>query len=112
MRTTSSPEFAPGRCPATAPGPKSRSTPVRAGLTPASPARDAMTDTPTQTAMPTPEHYGPDAHPPAEGPHELFIVPARSGTHFQANIGGRMLDLADPGSTDWVAPTPDDLFVA
>jgi hypothetical protein len=71
-----------------------------------------MTDTPTQTAMPTPEHYGPDAHLPAEGPHELFIVPARSGTHFQANIGGRMLDLADPGSTDWVAPTPDDLFVA
>ena len=71
-----------------------------------------MTDTPTQTAMPTPEHDGPDAHLSAEGPHELFIVPARSGAHFQANIGGRMLDLADPGSADWVAPTPDDLFVA
>jgi len=23
-----------------------------------------------------------------------------------------MLDLADPNSADWVAPTPDDLFVA
>jgi organic hydroperoxide reductase OsmC/OhrA len=46
------------------------------------------------------------------GARALFVVPARTGASFQASIRGRMLDLADPGSADWLAPTPDDLFVA
>jgi hypothetical protein len=52
------------------------------------------------------------AHLPPAVPHALFVVPARTGASFRASIRGRMLDLADPGSADWLAPTPDDLFVA
>jgi hypothetical protein len=49
---------------------------------------------------------------PSAGARALFVVPARKGATFQASIRGRMLDLADPGSAEWLAPTPDDLFVA
>ena len=51
-------------------------------------------------------------HLPSAVAHALFVVPTRTAASFQASIRGRMLDLADPGSADWVAPTPDDLFVA
>jgi uncharacterized OsmC-like protein len=42
----------------------------------------------------------------------LFVVPRGRRDGFQASIRGHILDLADPGSSRSLAPTPDDLFVA
>jgi hypothetical protein len=43
--------------------------------------------------------------------HALFVVPAGPGDGFRASIRGHALELADPGSTPELAPTPDDLLM-
>ena len=42
----------------------------------------------------------------------LLVMPHERRDGFWANIRGHVLDLADPGSADTAAPTPDDLYVA
>jgi uncharacterized OsmC-like protein len=43
--------------------------------------------------------------------HDLFVIPHERRAGFWANIRGHVLDLADPGSGQALAPTPDDLFI-
>lgn len=65
----------------------------------------------TMTRLATGRPQGPARETTVEGPHALFVIPTKLGEGFQASVRGRMLDLADPGSGDRLAPTPDDLFI-
>ena len=47
----------------------------------------------------------------AAAPHSFYILPSGRADGFRANIRGHLLDLADPMSSRFFAPTPDDLFV-
>jgi uncharacterized OsmC-like protein len=43
--------------------------------------------------------------------HALLVLPHERRDGFWANIGGHLLDLADPNAGHAAAPTPDDLFI-
>jgi uncharacterized OsmC-like protein len=43
--------------------------------------------------------------------HQLFVVRDGRGDGFRATVHGHILDLADPGSGQSLAPTPDDLLI-
>lgn len=44
--------------------------------------------------------------------HRLLVMPHERRDGFWASIRGHVLDLAEPGDSDDVAPKPDDLYVA
>src|SRR5215510_7047016 len=96
-RTISSPECAPGQCPATAPGPKKRSTPFKAGSTPVS--RDRKRPRHKQTMVIT-QHHGHDAdHSSPRGrPHrEVSFRRRRSLDHLvqRKTLCIRLFSLTD-----------------
>src|SRR5262249_1509324 len=58
------------------------------------------------------QRSGETTAPSSDEGHALFVGPRGRGDGFRASVRGHMLELADPGDADGLAPTPDDLFVA